>query len=103
MKKVRAVRSWGDTPINGIPTDSIPISLGCASRGPDNIDDWVKNKIDDFLVSPGGWLILNLHGLDTEGWGPISTKFLVGILKKLSKVDSLDILPAGNVLLQTSE
>ena len=102
LSKVRALRSSGESPVNGIPTKSLPLSLACGSRGPKNIDAWVQNQIDTFLTAPGGWLILNLHGLDDEGWGPISTTFLVDLLKKLSTKSTLEILPAGVVLKRTA-
>ncbi|MEL6251033.1 MAG: hypothetical protein AAFR87_03380, partial [Bacteroidota bacterium] len=69
------------------------------SNGPNNIDSWVKKHIDDFLnKEEGGWLVLNLHGLDDEGWGPISTNFLKKELKRLKTIEYLEILPAGEVL-----
>ena len=49
----------------------------------------VESEINKFLEEPGGWLILNLHGLDNEGWGPVSTNYLDGLLKRL-----VDIEPA---------
>ncbi|NBC02778.1 MAG: hypothetical protein GVY20_03640 [Bacteroidetes bacterium] len=38
--------------------------------GPGNIDNWVEQQVNTFLESDGGWLVLNVHGLDDEGWGP---------------------------------
>ena len=61
-----------------------------------------KRKIDSFLERHDGWLILNLHGLDDEGWGPISTQFLVDLLGRLVKIDSLEVLPVGEVLKRTA-
>ncbi|RQH13006.1 hypothetical protein D5R40_34665, partial [Okeania hirsuta] len=65
---------------------------------PKNIDSWVKKQVNRFLKSDGGWLILNVHGLDDEGWGPMSTTFLRKLLKRLTKVETLEILPTGYVL-----
>ena len=45
-------------------------------------------------------MILNLHGLDAEGWGPVTSKYLDDLLKRISKIGYLDILPAGMVLAQ---
>ena len=66
--------------------------------GPQNIDSWVEAQINNFLKSDGGWLILNVHGLDNEGWGPISTLYLEKLLNRLVKIKTLEILPTGIVL-----
>ncbi len=62
----------------------------CKTNGPKNIDDWVDRQINTFLKSDGGWLILNTHGLDDEGWGPLSTTYLNKLLKRLIKIDKLE-------------
>ena len=71
---------------------------GCRSKGPNNIDSWVEEQVNEFLASSGGWLILNLHGLDNEGWGPISTSFLSDLLRRLVRIKTLEIAPTGVVL-----
>jgi peptidoglycan/xylan/chitin deacetylase (PgdA/CDA1 family) len=98
LSKVRAVRTLGDSAINPIPITPGPVRLGCWSFGPDNADKWVDEQVNNFLASSGGWLILNLHGLDDEGWGPVSSIYLNNLLKRLVKIDILEILPAGVVL-----
>jgi len=103
LSKVRAVRTQGDSAINPIPALSVPVRLGCWSYGPDNADNWVEKQVNEFLAGTGGWLILNLHGLDKEGWGPITSKYLNDLLKRLVKIEYLDILPAGEVLKRSSK
>lgn len=98
LSKVRAIRTGGDSPINPIPTSDQPVRLSCWSHGPDNIDAWVEQQVQQFLTSPGGWLILNAHGLDDEGWGPISTDYLIDLLTRMVKVDYLEVLSVGQVL-----
>jgi peptidoglycan/xylan/chitin deacetylase (PgdA/CDA1 family) len=98
IKKVRAVRTWGDGAVNPLPSKTSSRILGCASNGPDLIDDWVDEKVNSFLKHEGGWLVLNLHGLDNEGWGPLSTDYFTSLLKKLVEIKSLEILPAGMAL-----
>lgn len=98
LTKVRALRSHGETALNPIPKTSEPFRIGCRSMGPDNIDNWVKQQVSDFLESDGGWLVLNVHGLDDEGWGPISTSYLETLIARLVQVEKLEILPAGKVL-----
>ena len=105
LTRVRAVRTggWeilGNKPANPFPGPDGPFRLGCWSYGPENADDWVDQQVNQFLKSPGGWLILNLHGLDEEGWGPIHSTYLVDLLKRLVKIDFLRVLPAGEALKQ---
>jgi hypothetical protein len=83
---------------NPFPSASGPSRLGCWSYGPDNADAWVEKEVNRFLKTSGGWLILNLHGLDEEGWGPVSTAYLTGLLDRLGILNYLDIRPAGAVL-----
>jgi len=60
---------------NPIPTNTEPIRIGCWADGPGLCNNYVERAVNDFLASPGGWLIFNLHGFDDEGWGPISTTY----------------------------
>jgi len=71
---------------------------GCRSHGPGNIDDWIENQINTFLASKGGWLILNVHGLDHEGWGPMSSTYLKKLMHRLVKIETLELAPTGVVL-----
>jgi hypothetical protein len=67
-------------------------------HGPGNIDNWIEQQVNQFLELPGGWLILNAHGLDDEGWGPTSARFLTNLLDRLVRKEFLEILPAGKVV-----
>jgi len=87
-----------DTMINKFPKNGTPVRLGCWSFGPENADKWVEQEVSKFLRGSKGWLILNLHGLDEEGWGPVSSVYLEKLLERLVKIDYLDVLPAGMVL-----
>lgn len=40
--------------------------------------DWSQDLLS-------GWLIYNAHGLDDEGWGPMSSVFLDELLDRLKK------------------
>jgi peptidoglycan/xylan/chitin deacetylase (PgdA/CDA1 family) len=102
LTMVRAVRTQGDTALNAIPASREPVRVGCFSFGPDNADKWVDQQVNDFIAGSGGWLVLNLHGLDNEGWGPVTSVYLDKLLKRLVKIDFLDILPAGVVLSEYS-
>ena len=103
LKRVGAVRTGAwlvmkDTKVNMIPQTSRNITFGAWANGPDNIDDYVDQTVNDFLEGPGGWMVVCLHGLDNEGWGPVSASFFDQLLKRLVKVDKLSILPAGEVI-----
>lgn len=101
LTKVGALRSGSETALNSIPNSSEPFRIGCRSMGPENIDNWVEQQVNNFLESEGGWLVLNVHGLDDEGWGPMSTTYLSSLLQRLVKIEYLEILPAGEVLQRT--
>ena len=94
--QVRAFRTNGKA-INPLPNKQT-VKLTCSSFGPGNIDQDLKSKIDDLLSRPSGWLIYNTHGLDDEGWGPLSSDFLDNLLKELTDLESVAILPAGKAL-----
>ena len=72
--------------------------LGCESHGPDLSDDWIEEKVNRFLAGPGGWMILNLHGLDNEGWGPLSTDYFISLLERLIIINRLEVIPVGKAL-----
>jgi len=105
LQRVRAVRTGGwlvlkDTALNLLPASGQPLRLGCWGHGPDFCDAYVEAEVFKFLNGPGGWLILNLHGLDDEGWGPISASALDTFLRQWARTDQLAILPTGEVLQQ---
>jgi peptidoglycan/xylan/chitin deacetylase (PgdA/CDA1 family) len=103
LGKVRAVRTggWnseGNPALNPIPKSSGPVRIKCDSHGPDNADEWVEMTVNDFLSGEGGWLVLNLHGVDGEGWGPVTSQYLSGLLGRLVKIEKVAVMPAGKVL-----
>ena len=103
LKKVRAIRTGGwsvlkNTKYNDLPGNSGQLRLGCWSYGPDPCDNFVESEVNEFLSGNGGWLILNLHGLDNEGWGPISSKYLDSLLKRLVLIENLAVLPTGKAI-----
>jgi peptidoglycan/xylan/chitin deacetylase (PgdA/CDA1 family) len=94
--QVKAFRTGGQA-LNPWPT-KFSKKLTCISHGPENIDKHLGEAIDQFLVGPGYWFIYNTHGLDDEGWGPVSSVFLDELLDRLTKIKTLEIMPAGKVL-----
>ena len=102
LPKVRATRAGGwlfmeDTRANKIPASKDPVRLGAWTSGPGYCDDFLEKEINAFLKGSGGWMVFNVHGFDKEGWGPLSTAYFDGLLKRLHKMEYLDILPAGMV------
>lgn len=93
---VRAVRTGGPA-VNELPYKG-QFRLTCTSKGPENIDRHLEQTINDLLDLPSGWLIYNTHGLDDEGWGPLSSSFLDELLSKLVSMDHVAVLPVGRAL-----
>ena len=91
--QVKAFRTGGPV-VNPLPFKGQK-KLTCISHGPENIDKHLGEAIDNFLKTPSGWFIYNTHGLDDEGWGPVSSVFLDELLDRLTKISTVDILPAG--------
>ena len=67
--------------------------LGCVSFGPGNIDNHLIESIDRFLAGPPGWFVYNTHGLDDEGWGPMSSGLLDELLARFSELKNVEVLP----------
>ncbi len=108
MTKVSAIRTGGwlvlkDAKVNAFPISELPLRLGCWGHGPDFCDDYVEHEINRFLAGEGGWLILNLHGLDEEGWGPVRSHYLDNLLRRLTKIDFLAVRPTGEIVKQISK
>ncbi len=96
VEQVRAFRTGGD-PVNPLPHAG-QTRLTCTSHGPGNIDTHLTGEIDRLLARPSGWLIYNTHGLDEEGWGPLSADVLDRLLERLTAMESVRIIPAGQAL-----
>jgi len=95
-ERVMAFRTSGDL-VNPMP-DKKRKRLTCISQGPENIDKVLSDRVNEFLQSAGGWFIFNTHGLDGEGWGPLSSVLLDEILARLSEMEHVAILPVGKAL-----
>ena len=98
LSRFLVVRTQGDTPVNPIPTQRRPVRIGCYSHGPECCDDYLDNELNKFLAGPGGWFVFNTHGLDKEGWGPLSTNYLKSTLAQLVALPNVEVLPAGQVV-----
>jgi len=98
LSKVMAIRTMSDSAVNPIPGETEVLRPSCWTYGSGNIDEWVDRRIHDFLKEDGGWLVLNTHGLDGEGWGPISSPYLNDVIRRLKDKKNVDILPVGTVI-----
>lgn len=78
LNEVMAFRTGGSE-INELPFKGMT-RLTCTSYGPENIDAHLESRIQNLLALPEGWLIYNTHGLDDEGWGPVSSVYLDELL-----------------------
>ena len=94
--KVRAFRTKGPA-VNPLPYQEQK-KLTCIGHGPRNIDKHLDETINRFLEGQSGWLIYNTHGLDNEGWGPISSVFLDELIDKISKIETVKVLPVSSAL-----
>lgn len=99
LTKFLVIRTRGEA-VNPIPKTRRPTRVGCISRGPANCDGFVESEINRFLASPGGWFVFNSHGLDEEGWGPMTSQFLTGLLDRLTRLPHVEVLPVGEVVLR---
>jgi polysaccharide deacetylase len=88
---VRAFRTAGD-PIMPLPR-SQQRKLTCASFGPGPCDAHLEDLVNELLARPSGWLCYNAHGLDDEGWGPLSAATLEGLLARLVERADTRVLP----------
>lgn len=97
-QRVMAFRTIGDA-VNPMPNRNRK-RLTCISNGPDGIDAYLKEQVDLFLEMDGGWFIFNSHGLDGEGWGPMSSGFLDELLAQLVELKHVAVLPVGKAYRQ---
>lgn len=93
---VKAFRTGGPA-INKLPYKGQSF-LTCTTHGPDNCENHLDSEIDKLLKQPSGWLIYNTHGLDDEGWGPIRSQYLDNLLKRLTSIKTIEIIPTGKAL-----
>ena len=95
---VMAYRTTGGE-VNPLPgRTTVKITTG--GWGPDSAEKDVDACVEKLLALPSGWMVYNLHGLDEEGWGPISPGYLEKLLGRLRETESVRILPTARTLMQ---
>jgi hypothetical protein len=93
---LRAFRTAGD-PIMPLPQPR-QTKITCAGFGPAPCDGELERLVDELFLRPSGWLCFNAHGLDDEGWGPLSTATLERVLDRLVERTDTRVLPTGAAL-----
>jgi peptidoglycan/xylan/chitin deacetylase (PgdA/CDA1 family) len=93
--RVRAFRTCGD-PVMPLPRPGQQ-RVTCVGFGPEGCDDHLSRTIESFLAGGPGWLCYNVHGLDGEGWGPLSSDTLDRLLGDLVARD-VRVLPIAVAL-----
>ncbi|MFC1996334.1 polysaccharide deacetylase family protein [Chloroflexota bacterium] len=94
---VKAYRTGGK-PINPLPYPG-QVRLTTDGHGPGNCEEYLEKHIERLLGRPTGWLIYNTHGLDDEGWGPIRAEYLEALLDRLTRIQSVAVMPVGRTLI----
>jgi peptidoglycan/xylan/chitin deacetylase (PgdA/CDA1 family) len=97
---VMAFRTGGPA-VNSLPHRG-QSKLTCTNFGPENTDAHLIGEIDKWLAQPSGWFIYNTHGLDDEGYGPLSASVLDRILGRLAAMPHVRIVPAARALTSVS-
>ena len=95
-KSFRAYRPGGN-PVNPLPSPATK-RINCWSDGPGNADKTTDALVNNFLDSPGGWLVPAMHGLDKEGWGPLSSGYLRNLLGRLVKDSRVEVIGLAEAL-----
>jgi peptidoglycan/xylan/chitin deacetylase (PgdA/CDA1 family) len=92
---VRATRGGGiEHGINPLPTRETTV-IKTTGHGPENCDAHLKGCVDALLAQDSGWLMYCGHGLDEEGWGPMSGAYLERLLGELVERPDVKVWPAG--------
>jgi len=99
--EVRAFRGgFAEHGLNPLPTKDTKV-IRPTGQGPGNCEAHLDACLEALFAQQEGWLVYNTHGLDDEGWGPISAAYLDSLLGRLKRCGDVDILPAGAALART--
>lgn len=88
-------RALGRAGLNPPGRHELGGDVDCITFG-DPAGELMTARLDRFLAAEEGWLVLVLHGLDSEGWGPVPREVLERQLDRLLDAGVL-IAPAGQV------
>jgi len=96
--QVMAFRTGGPI-VNKLPHRK-QVKLTCDNFGPGRTDAHLITEVDKWLAEPFGWFIYDAHGLDDEGYGPLTASVLDRLLGRLTKMPHVRIVPAARALLE---
>jgi hypothetical protein len=96
--QVMAFRTAGPI-VNRLPHHK-QVKLTCDNFGPGSTDAHRVAEVDKWLAEAFGWCIYGAHGLDEEGYGPLTASVLDRLLARLTKMPHVRIVPAGRALLE---
>ncbi len=70
--------------------------IECMAYGPDQVAEAWNHRLDAFSKETG-WLVLAFHGLDDEGWGPVSSDDLARIVDRTLAMSDV-VLPPNRMM-----
>jgi peptidoglycan/xylan/chitin deacetylase (PgdA/CDA1 family) len=88
-------RALGRAGLNPTGRHELGGDVDCITFG-DPAGELMRMRLDRFLAAEDGWLVLVLHGLDGEGWGPVAGEVLERQLDRLLDA-GVRIASAGQV------
>ncbi len=91
---VRAWRVSGEM-INPPPT---PGATRLTSPASQDAEAMMERCLEALFARQDGWLLYTAHGLDGEGWGPLRSTYLQGLLERLLQHADVLVLPTQAVL-----
>lgn len=91
-------RAIGNRGVNRLEGWSLGDDVDCISFG-DPASEKLSERLEAFVANEEGWLVIVLHGVDGEGYGPLPAQDLGVYLDRLI-AQGVQILPASTVLKQ---
>jgi len=89
-------RALGRAGLNPPGGQKLGGDVDCVTFG-DPAGELMTTRLTRFLAAEEGWLVLVLHGLDGEGWGPVPREVLERELDRLLDA-GVRVAPAGQVM-----
>lgn len=94
-------RAVGRDALNALHGRATGADIDCVTYG-EAVDERLLARLDRFVREETGWLVLVLHGVDGEGWGPVRSETLELALDRLMAA-GVRVAPTGKVLVEAIE
>lgn len=88
-RKGHGLNRWADLHPGGL--------VNSICFGPDEVDAAALARLRDFKADGDGWLVLALHGVDGEGWGPVSRHALERLIDEALAMGA-EVVPPNRLL-----